>query len=307
MFLVGVAGPHLAVSGAIFAETFVSQRFTDYIYLGPLPTLEGRSALDHSIRRVAQVLRALRQATDKLKEYYSRLEFTLPHRPKLRRSLHQPDSDSPPIPLHPITRVVPPSFREYTMGGEIYHVDYETRLGSPSPSGSVFKGAVTRKRDQAKHDVVIKFTATYCEGAHRKLAKMGLAPSLWFCGHVESVGMYVVVMDHGSGVGDYARLVKKEHVEQLRAAVQALHEEDYVHGDIREPNILVTKDGLKFIDFDWCGKAGVARYPADISLDLSLGWHNGVRRGGLIEKEHDEHMFELFTGLSYTAKRPNSP
>ena len=36
MFLVGVAGPHLTVSGAVFAERFVSQRLTDYIYLGPL-------------------------------------------------------------------------------------------------------------------------------------------------------------------------------------------------------------------------------------------------------------------------------
>jgi hypothetical protein len=48
MFLVGVAGPDLAVSGAIFAERFVSQRFTDYIYyFGPLPTCREQSALDH--------------------------------------------------------------------------------------------------------------------------------------------------------------------------------------------------------------------------------------------------------------------
>lgn len=38
LFLVGVAGPHFTLSGAVFTEIFVSQRFTDYIYLGPLPT-----------------------------------------------------------------------------------------------------------------------------------------------------------------------------------------------------------------------------------------------------------------------------
>jgi len=85
-----------------------------------------------------------------------------------------------------------------------------------------------------------------------------------------------------------------------------LHDEDYVHGDIREPNILVTAGGLKLIDFDWCGKAGGARYPADIALVPSLGWHDGVRRGGPIAKVHDEHMFKLLTGLLYSEEDTDS-
>jgi len=307
MFLVGVAGPHLTVSGAVFAERFVSQRFTDYIYLGPLPTSQGRSALDHSIRRVAQVLRALNRATDELADYYSRLEFTLPPTPKPHGSLHHPNFDPPPIPLHPIpSGVVPPSFQEYTVGGETYKVDYGSRLVPSSPSRAVFKGTVMRSGDQTKYNVVIKFTATYCKDAHQKLAEMGRAPHLWFCERVESVGMHVVVMDHEDGVCGYARLVDREHVEQLRTAVRTLHDDNYVHGDIREPNVLVTTGGLKLIDFDWCEKAGKARYPADISLDSSLGWHDGVRRGGLIAKEHDEHMFKLLTGLPYVAQDADS-
>ena len=135
MFLVGVAGPHLTVSGAVFTERFVSQRFTDYIYLGPLPTSHGRSALGYSIRRVAQVLRALNRATDELADYYSRLEFTHPPTPKPRGSLDLPSSHYPPVPLHPISPgVVPPSFQEYVVGGETYKVDYGGRLAPSSPS-----------------------------------------------------------------------------------------------------------------------------------------------------------------------------
>jgi hypothetical protein len=78
MFLVGIAGPHLAVSGAIFTERFVSQRLTDYIYLGSLPTYQEGFPLDHSIRRVAQVLRALSKATNELADYYLKLRFTIP-------------------------------------------------------------------------------------------------------------------------------------------------------------------------------------------------------------------------------------
>lgn len=71
-----IAGPRLVVSGAIFAEIFISQWFTDYIYLGPLPILCRRSALDRSIRRVALVPHALNQATRELEDYHSMLEFT---------------------------------------------------------------------------------------------------------------------------------------------------------------------------------------------------------------------------------------
>ena len=186
------------------------------------------------------------------------------------------------------------------MDGKKYTVDYKTRLAPSFPSKAVFKGTVVCSEDEAKYNVVIKFTPTYCEAAHRKLSDVERAPSLRFCERVESVGMYVVVMDYvdGEQIGARERLTDEGHIEQLRMAMKTLHDADYVHGDLREPNILITTGGLKLIDFDWCGQAGKARYPADISLVPELRWHNGVRRGGPIEKDHDEHMFGLRIGLS---------
>lgn len=91
--------------------------------------------------------------------------------------------------------------------------------------------------DQAKHNVVTKFTPTYCADVQRKLTKMGRTPRLRFCKPTENAGMYVVIMDCKDGTHAYVPLVGGKHTEQLRTAVKTLHEEDYVHSDIQEPNV----------------------------------------------------------------------
>ena len=64
-------------------------------------------------------------------------------------------------------------------------------------------------------------------------------------------------------------------------------------GDLRWPNILVTstngQDRIQLVDFDWCGKVDVAKYPADINL-VDIEWPKGVVPGGLMRFEHDEEM-----------------
>ena len=67
---VGLACPHLIVTGAIFGDILTTQRLTDYIYLGPYPSREGRSRLDEGIYRFARILRASKISTKSLKDYY---------------------------------------------------------------------------------------------------------------------------------------------------------------------------------------------------------------------------------------------
>jgi serine/threonine protein kinase len=130
------------------------------------------------------------------------------------------------------------------------------------------------------------------------LADMKRAPVLRFCERVESVGMYVVVMSYEGRIHANGPLKDEQHIEQLREAARTLHDGNYVHGDLRGPNVLITEEGPKIIDFDWSGEVGTARYPPDILVDADHGWHHGVSRGGLIAKEHDEHLLELLTGPS---------
>jgi Ser/Thr protein kinase RdoA (MazF antagonist) len=43
--------------------------------------------------------------------------------------------------------------------------------------------------------------------------------------------------------------------------MQSFHDSDFVHGDLRESNILCDGERVMLIDFDWGGKAGVVSYP----------------------------------------------
>jgi hypothetical protein len=58
---------------------------------------------------------------------------------------------------------------------------------------------------------------------------------------------------------------------------------------MRSPNILLGPGGdVKFIDFDWAGKIGEARYPS--SMNPNVNWHEDVSLAGLIAVEHDCHL-----------------
>jgi len=298
MFLVGLAGPHLTVSGAIFAERYVSQRLTNYVYLGPLPTSHERSPADDSVRRVAQVLRALRKGTDELIKYYEGLQFKSPSTSLQHFATLRDPTPPLPIPVEPIPDVVPPSFRCYTADDIRYTVQYNRRLAPSFPAKAVFQATAIRNDNRAKFDVVVKFTHTYCEDAHRRLAEVARAPRLLFCNREESVGMYVVVMDYEDGKQVNKPLEDDDHIAQLQGSAETLHNAGYVHGDLRGPNILITAQGLKIIDFDWCGKKGEARYPADISLVPGIRWHDEVERGGIITEEHDNYMVGLLVSDS---------
>jgi tRNA A-37 threonylcarbamoyl transferase component Bud32 len=59
---------------------------------------------------------------------------------------------------------------------------------------------------------------------------------------------------------------KKNIIEDLNSVMNILHDNDFVHGDLREPNILLTRDNgrirANLIDFDFSGKS--------VSLDTHL-------------------------------------
>jgi serine/threonine protein kinase len=92
----------------------------------------------------------------------------------------------------------------------------------------------------------------------------------------------------GDGASDAVR-------EAVLKAVQHLHANGLVHGDIRHPN-LILMDGMgdegsrvKILDFDWAGQEGKARYPYRLSPGL---WTEGVSDNGLILAAHDLEMVE---------------
>jgi len=66
---------------------------------------------------------------------------------------------------------------------------------------------------------------------------------------------------------DYCRLMvfvpPYSHYDDIIGKLTSLHQENYVHGDVRNMNIMVKKDGsqgFKLVDFDWSGRIGDVRY-----------------------------------------------
>lgn len=80
-------------------------------------------------------------------------------------------------------------------------------------------------------------------------------------------------------------------------AVELLHAEGLVFGEMRGPNVLLRKDGEPLlIDFDWCGPEGTACYPLGVNMHSAIPWHPDVNTGTLIKKEHDWHLLKVLAG-----------
>jgi len=147
--------------------------------------------------------------------------------------------------------------------------------------------------------VVVKFSETFGKCGHELLAKAkpkALAPGLYYCEKEESVNnRWIIIMEHIEGELLLDTSITRSHDEDIKAALNLLHANQMVFGDLRKGNIVCSPVGAKLLDFDWCGNEGEVFYPIDINLnrEWNINWAPGVGRGTRIKKEHDLHMFEM--------------
>ncbi|PVF94056.1 hypothetical protein CPB86DRAFT_876678 [Serendipita vermifera] len=145
--------------------------------------------------------------------------------------------------------------------------------------------------------VIVKFARRYCSGAHQLLAEAGLVPKLYYADGEDSTEIFrMIVMENIEGTIPLCAVPTPQRPQvfgQIRQALTLLHDNHFVFGDLRPPNILVTKDCQKvmLIDFDWSRKLGVARYPAG-GVNPEHAWPDGVEANGRIEIEHDLKWFK---------------
>ncbi|EIW56261.1 uncharacterized protein TRAVEDRAFT_49100 [Trametes versicolor FP-101664 SS1] len=201
------------------------------------------------------------------------------------------------------TCYVGPHLTHVSADGTAISLDYTGRLCTGEPAKTLYTARARITSDPAQDpretDVVVKFTKAYSLEGHRLLAVHGLAPKLWFCEWVESVDMYVVVMDHvrDAETADEDVAMSVADAAAVRTAVELLHAAGLVFGDLRGPNVLLRKDGGPLlIDFDWCGPEGTACYPLGVNMHSAIPWHPDVNTGALIKKEHDLHLLKALTG-----------
>jgi hypothetical protein len=156
--------------------------------------------------------------------------------------------------------------------------------------GLIFLAEHTGRKTSAKW-IAVKFTRTYSEVVHKLLASSGFAPELF---GVEDLagGWKMVVMEY---LSDWVMLEEKPHrerlkyQEKLKEALRIIHDRNFVHGDVRGPNILVSEDSLKLVDFDNCGTEGVDRYPREWDHTQR---QEDAKEGECLQRSHDNWMLE---------------
>ncbi len=107
----------------------------------------------------------------------------------------------------------------------------------------------------------------------------------------------MVVMDYVGESDAYElysnKLLPKAIYEGVKQAIDILHSESIVFGDLRLPNVVINDQRKPMlVDFDWCGNHGIDRYPLSLNDLDSIGWHGGVVRNGIMLMEHDTFMLE---------------
>jgi len=79
---------------------------------------------------------------------------------------------------------------------------------------------------------------------------------------------------------------------KIREVVTQLHNQNMVHGDLRDTNIVVANDGsFMLIDFDWSGIEGQVRYPPLVNR-VDIQRPDNVLDGNLIMRQDDAYMLD---------------
>jgi len=186
-----------------------------------------------------------------------------------------------------------PFLTSYNDDGQETTFTYDERLEGDK---LVFSASVNQP---GSGECIVKFTSQYSDAAQNYLASRGLAPKIWKCIRI-SADWTAVVMDRSNYQVLYGlRLSKAERAKVKRkvtSIVETLHGGGFVHGDIRDTNLLIDYTSLAsddmtvhLIDFDWAGCVGEAKYPMGINC-ITVRRPEGVKGGEEITEQHDNEM-----------------
>ena len=278
-FLVAIAGPWLSIHGAVLVEDVIVQQLTNYIWIGGYPDDA------EQLNFVARVLAALGKGITELEQFYAALNCCI-----------DPQRFFPFI-------------QEYPAGDRVVKFVYKSYLKRTEDSCSkpIFLAETETSESAAvKEKIVVKFVRRYNAKAHRLLADINLAPKLLYCSaddpnapDLRDLIMVVMEWVEGKTAQDLFALqvLPKCILKQVKQAIEVLHENNIVFGDLRKPNIMLIPSlgseqvTVKLVDFDWCGVHGEECYPKTLN-DVEIRWHCEVKRGGIMKKLHDTHMMD---------------
>ncbi|PVG01061.1 hypothetical protein CPB86DRAFT_795346 [Serendipita vermifera] len=269
---------YLVGSTFYFSGTVLTDRF-QLETMALAPPLDTSFYLHSLDTKIARAFGAFRIAVAQLHRHYDDMSVAN-------------DNSNPTERLARAARLALPYPDSYTAEGKEVKLTYDYRLNDRK---LMFIATTTEGTK-----VLVKFTERYSLEAHWLCAKANAAPALYRFQSLPG-GWYMAVMEYldpeiyqdlTSGYGNDASL--KEEVNRV---VTILHEGGFVHGDIRDVNIMTRrrwepKDGARtalLLDFDWAGQDGVVTYPINVNV-TSIRRPDEIRDWKPIKKEHDWFM-----------------
>ncbi|KAF8623880.1 hypothetical protein AX15_006152 [Amanita polypyramis BW_CC] len=161
----------------------------------------------------------------------------------------------------------------------------------------IFRGEISDTHEK----ICIKFVQHYSLEVHSFCASISCAPKLLAFEPLPG-GWYMVIMED---LNDYFDLFRSSLApdrmdavkERLNDVLGRMHQQGFVHGDIRNVNVMI-KDGpilvVMLVDFDWAGRIGEARYPMNVNRE-DVYRPAGAVDNELILAEHDMSMLAELT------------
>ncbi|TFY73895.1 hypothetical protein EWM64_g10117 [Hericium alpestre] len=271
---ISIAGPYIQFAGSVLVDIFISQPFTPFLYLGPDPNRTER------VYQLARIISIFKDGVTTLQKHYQ--EMTTSTTTELARLF--PD----------------PTYR--TQGLVVPRLVFKERYRFHGWTADVFSRALFRA-ELGNESVLVKFSERYCIEAHSLLAGKQLAPAIRYFGWLKG-GMAMIVMEELKGTTAQQQWSSPENIADtvladVKKAMTILHDNGFVYGDIRSPNVFVRQEKqdnsqlvwrARLLDFDWSGKEGTVFYPTNLNMEIK--WADGVESCAPILKEHDDIMLE---------------
>ena len=261
-FLVQLINNHLQICGVIMEKVPIVEHLFDI----QLQIAAGNN--DH-LTTLARVMASLKRSLEELFKWYTETRKTITSR-------------SPGLSKNSRLFMISKSIENSNFGLTILKRLDEYKF--------VFEARVKNSREPKLKDnqsVILKLSKTYCEKAHMLLEKNEFAPKLY---HIQTLpgGWKLIIMEYLVGFQEIKGPFKSEQKKKLEEIVDIIHKENIVHGDLREPNIMVSTNNeidIRIIDFDWAGTVGQVFFPPNINL--AIPWPLDAKPGDAITKKHD--------------------
>ncbi|TFK18037.1 hypothetical protein FA15DRAFT_731608 [Coprinopsis marcescibilis] len=182
----------------------------------------------------------------------------------IEHHLHTPP---PPIPRKTYSLPAVSKLKKHGVPGEYI----EFQIAGYHPSRQDYRQlyfAHTSENPDSKALILVKFSRTYCIDLHAFRFSKGHAPRILGFEYLPG-GWYGIAMEY---LQDVVALENAQFERQLMELIEEFHGEGFVHGDLRNVNILCADEQFWLIDFDWGGKDGEVVYPtSNLNPELMAG------------------------------------